>query len=181
MRTAIIWWMATVGGLSVACSSSSNVQGNGTMPSMNATPKEACDSACAALGACGAAPDAMCSANCQNAGAAYVACIRAANDDCNGISTCILGAVCGGQPPAGTATCAATAGCEGNCNVQNPTAACACACVAAMSPSTSLKLVLNNECANYASCPSCNPATFNGANCNACALACVQAGACSHS
>jgi hypothetical protein len=50
-----------------------------------------------------------------------------------------------------------------------------------MSPSTNFQLIVNNECANYIACPSCNPATFNGANCNACAQVCVQAGACAHS
>jgi hypothetical protein len=144
------------------------------------TAKQVCDDACAALSACGSAPDSTCSLSCQSAGSAYVSCLSAANDDCNGIAVCILEAECGKHPPSGASSCAAAAQCEGTCNVQNPTLACGCSCVAAMSPATSFELIINNECANYATCPSCNPATFDGALCNACASACVGAGKCSH-
>ena len=181
MRMAKVWWTATLGWLSLVACGGGNGDGAGASPSMGSTAKQVCDDACAALVVCGLPQDPMCSVKCQNAGAAHVACLHAVNSDCNGVATCILGTLCGGHPPAGTAACGATAACEGTCNVQNPTLSCGCSCIAAMSPSTSFKLILNNECANYAACPSCNPATFDGANCNACAAACVAAGPCSHS
>ncbi len=107
-----------------------------------------------------------------------MSCIQAANDACNAIALCYLAAACGGVGPSGTATCAATATCEGNCNIANPTVACGCACIQAMSPSTAFDLVLNNECANYTTCPSCNPASFNGTECDQCAYACTSTDAC---
>ena len=143
----------------------------------DSTPQAVCSNSCAALQTCGSTISPTCASDCVNAGAAYVDCIRAANNDCNAIANCIYGFLCGGVGPSGATSCHDTAGCEGNCNVSNPTAACECGCIQAMSPSTAFDLLVNNECAN--SCASCQPATFDGAQCNACAAACVAADQCS--
>jgi hypothetical protein len=181
--------IAAVVALSLGCGGGGGgAGGGGSLPGIggfgegpaDASPatKKICDQTCAALVACGAGT-LTCSTDCQTADATYVDCVRAAKTDCNGIATCILEAFCPGRGPSGAAKCATAARCEGTCNLENPTSACGCGCVASMAPSQALHLVINNECANYSSCPSCNPATFDGAECNVCAATCVAADECS--
>jgi len=135
-----------------------------------------CDNACAALHSCGAIVSPTCSKDCQAAPQTYLDCLRATGNDCNAISLCFFSAVCGGNGPSGTLSCAATAGCEGYCNANNATVACGCACIRAMTPATALDLIINNGCG--IPCASCNPSTFNGPACNACASSCVAQGKC---
>lgn len=134
---------------------------------MAQSPKAVCDQACTRLQACGGFVGTTCSSDCQAAGSTYVSCLAQAGLDCNQLALCFFTTACGGAGPSGTSTCAAAATCEGNCNVSNPGAACDCACIAQMSPEVAINLYINNSCAPV-KCTSCQPATFNGADCNTC-------------
>ncbi len=136
------------------------------------TDLDRCNAACDALIACGVEyQKAECGVGCV-ARPVFLACLKQTSNDCNALALCAWAQFakdqCGGGPgPAGSATCAQTATCQGTCNVSNPTAQCACACIAAMSPAAALALLVNDQCA-LAECPSCLPQTFNGVACNAC-------------
>jgi len=141
-----------------------------------------CDNACARLVACGVFLDNQCSTNCQAGDATYKACLRAAASDCNAIALCIFKAlapfVCpgGGGVPAGTGTCKAAADCEGQCNATGAPRSCGCACVAAMSPTKTLSLLVNNSCADSRCAIQCGPPpNGNGNACNACHAQLCQA------
>jgi hypothetical protein len=131
--------------------------------------QQVCDDACGALTRCGVLVDSSCSSGCLGAGASYVSCVRSANNDCNKIALCMLSFGCGGVGPSGNATCGDTAYCEGQCNINDPTAACGCGCIAGMNPSRAIDLVRNNACAPIR-CPQfCNAGpTANGAACDQC-------------
>jgi hypothetical protein len=152
-----------------ACDGGNGSNGQPDLSTGQRTDKQVCDDACSALGQCGVLTDSNCSPGCVSAGAAYVSCVRAANNDCNKIALCALSFECGGVGPSGAANCGDTAYCEGQCNINNPTGACACGCVANMAPSRAIDLVRNNACAPIR-CPQyCNTGpTANGALCDQC-------------
>ena len=168
--------LAALSLLAAGCGGSS---GGGTPlgPADMATPsdKQLCDDACAKLIGCGVEYDSTCSSNCKQNAPVFLACIRSMPADCNGLALCSFkqyqAVVCaaGGGYPAGVTSCRQTAMCEGACNVNSPTAACICGCISTLDPQKALYSLINAQCAQ-ARCPSCRITSFNGADCNTCAV-----------
>jgi hypothetical protein len=133
-----------------------------------------CDSACAAFFACGTTVAATCSGDCVGSSAAYRSCLRTAGTNCNALAMCLFTALApvdcpgGGGIPAGTATCAVAADCEGTCNAGSAPESCTCACITAMSPAVAIDLVNNNSCAAVDCASDCNAVAGSGPACNTC-------------
>ncbi len=169
--------------LTVALAGCGGGGGGMTAPDLAAplTDSEVCNQSCAQLIACGVQFDSTCASGCMLQ-PIYRACARGALGDCNALALCTFkeysADVCGGGGyPAGSMSCAATANCEGACNVGNPTYACVCSCTAALDPAKALNSLINAQCAQ-ARCASCHAATFDGAACDSCAAQLCGANPC---
>jgi hypothetical protein len=140
-------------------------------PDMARTDAQVCDDSCAALIACGVLYDNTCSGNCQTKAPVFLACARAAGNDCKKLALCTFqqfsSSYCGGSSgvPQGTGTCKAQAECNGVCIDQKSGLPCFCACAAAMSPDKALNALIDSQCSNTRCAAPC---AMSAASCAAC-------------
>jgi serine/threonine-protein kinase len=130
------------------------------------TSKDACATACVKLAQCTGITDPQCESSCKHL-PAFAAC--AAREGCQAISSCAIGATCGGKEPQGTMSCRATADCEGTCLMRGgDPSTCDCACMHLMAPDRATEIVANNDCALVRCSQSCRPPAVSTAACVRC-------------
>ena len=136
-----------------------------TRPAEAPPSKDACTSTCARLAECTGISDPQCEANCKRS-PALASC--GAREGCEAISSCALGAACGGKAPQGTMSCRATADCEWQClNRAGDPTACMCSCAHLMAPDRSNELTANNACGQVRCGDACRR-PFNATTCLRC-------------